>query len=484
MIKLSWHLDMCNPTNSEVTRHHPSIQTADTNFAITSYASSQAKVFFFYRSGRFTILGQMSLQRHSIISTYLSSSVYSVFNVDAAAVKVQVLNGLGLTCVSFPIADTVTCYARIGFRFGAILTPAERIERCRLTVWTVRFLTWCFRTFITLAAFHCRTCAASCTLSLCKGRCAFSVPLQHAFHFSSGQSSEAKHRASSTDSLHCLIVGKQVAAWCATSLPNCMIWSFNRRVLWCSAWFVLDHALISACSASFEEVPLGNKALWAGVMACRTRRLLNNHSIRSGAAAAHRIFRTSLLVPVTLRLTSLGKQVQMAASVSTNAIRERSGVFASNASRMRLALAWLMLPSNFFCRACSSSLLRAAGLKPEKNGPQESMLLDRPCWPHFFRRCLSTLEPADFLPHWAYSYTMARCTGSNEMHWRCLQTALIFRNSFKDGLSLATNFTWARAMGERWLVNVAATLLASSCEMGTMPTTAPVRHSLKRTLCF
>ena len=65
---------------------------------------------------------------------YLSSSVYSVFNVDAAAVKVQVLNGLGLTCVSFPIADTVTCYARIGFRFGAILTPAERIERCRLTV--------------------------------------------------------------------------------------------------------------------------------------------------------------------------------------------------------------------------------------------------------------------------------------------------------------------------------------------------------------
>ena len=132
MIKLSWHLGMCNPTNSEVTRHHPSIQTADTNFAITLHASSQAKVFFFYRSGRSNTWPDelAATQYHQ----YLSSSVYSVFNVDAAAVKVQVLNGLGLTCVSFPIADTVTCYARIGFRFGAILTPAERIERCRLTV--------------------------------------------------------------------------------------------------------------------------------------------------------------------------------------------------------------------------------------------------------------------------------------------------------------------------------------------------------------
>ena len=277
-------------------------------------------------------------------------------------------------------------------------------ERRRGTVCTVRFRTvfqtWRAAGWEFLQAF---TSSASFFLELCKGREALHCTAQKSAQASVDQRLDATARASRMLSLVCRLVGKHAATWCARSLPSWMMCNLSFRVDWCNDRIDFIQLFSSACKASLDDVPLGSRALARASMACRIRAPLKSHSMRSGAAAAHNTFRTSLAVPVTFLSTSVGCNFTIAASTSMKVTRQYKGFEGSRFWITRFARNSPMEASIIWFRSRSSWRDKLGAECPWKKGPKDARLRSLSTWLILFTSWRKILDPEVRLPHWAYS---------------------------------------------------------------------------------
>lgn len=120
---------------------------------------------------------------------------------------------------------------------------------------------------LTFMAAECsRTALASATRCWCNGKAAFCCVEQNADQDVAVHVCAQLALARMTLSLVWRSGGWHNATLWDSNLPNCRTCSLRRSVLRCMPWICRDQALISACNASLEVVPVGSKArIWSSI---------------------------------------------------------------------------------------------------------------------------------------------------------------------------------------------------------------------------
>ena len=128
------------------------------------------------------------------------------------------------------------------------------------------------------------------------------------------------------------------------------------------------------------------------------------------AAVIHETSRTGLGVPVTFLSTSLLCKTQMAATASMKLTRVSTGRIGSRLSMTRCWQAFGCVQFKICSLHFSSCLVRGQQFCPSNNDPQDSIPRFGSCWTTLFNKLRRRLDPTVRLHHYAYSYTIAKCT--------------------------------------------------------------------------
>ena len=128
------------------------------------------------------------------------------------------------------------------------------------------------------------------------------------------------------------------------------------------------------------------------------------------AAVIHETSRTGLGVPVTFLSTSLLCKTQVAATASMKLTRVSTGRIGSRLSMTRCWQAFGCVQFKICSLHFSSCLVRGQQFCPSNNDPQDSIPRFGSCWTTLFNKLRRGLDPTVRLHHYAYSYTIAKCT--------------------------------------------------------------------------
>ena len=166
----------------------------------------------------------------------------------------------------------------------------------------------------------------------------------------------------------------------------------------------LNQPLISACRASLEVVPDGNRLSLAEDIRYLVRMLLKYHSTRCQAAALCNILNKGRLAPLATFRASCGCNATIAANHSINSTRVVNGLLSSMLSIILLARWTLMDMVSIQLRASSSSLVKGLSSEPVYGVPHVLTGIALSCTANLAMTLRSVQEPTVRLFQLAYSY--------------------------------------------------------------------------------